>query len=63
MKIVFVADFFHDQVQGGAEIYDNVLISMLQKSGVKVIRLNAAKCSDNHIKLYRSSGFHFIISN
>ena len=40
MKIVFVSDFFEDQVKGGAEIYDGILIRMLEASGAKVVRFS-----------------------
>ena len=35
-KIVFVSDFFADQVQGGAEIYDALLVQQLESKGVKI---------------------------
>ena len=63
MKIVFIADFFEDQVKGGAEIYDGILISLLKKAGNKVVRFRSHLITDKHVRLYRESGFHFIISN
>ena len=63
MKIVFVSDFFEDQVKGGAEIYDGILIRLLRESGSKVVRFSTREFIDKHVLLYRQSGFHFIISN
>ena len=63
MKIVFVSDFFEDQVKGGAEIYDGILIRMLETSGAKVVRFSTQEFIDKHVLLYKKSGFHFIISN
>ena len=63
MKIVFVSDFFEDQVKGGAEIYDGILIRMLRESGSKVVRFSTREFIDKHVLLYRNCGFHFIVSN
>tara|TARA_R100000008_G_scaffold82508_1_gene66841 strand:+ start:3070 stop:4689 length:1620 start_codon:yes stop_codon:yes gene_type:complete len=62
-QIVFIADFFVNQIAGGGEICDDVLISMLKSDNVKVIKLNCNNVIDKHIKLYRECGFKFIISN
>ena len=62
-KLVFVSDFFADQVQGGAEIYDDLLIKELQNRGVKVCKFNCHEFTDKHFKLYEKSGFMFLVSN
>jgi len=62
-KVVFVSDFFSDQVQGGAEIYDALLIQQLESKGVKVCKFNSHEFTDKHFKLYEKTGFMFLISN
>ena len=41
MKIIFIADFFIDQVLGGGELNNEELIEMLIKDGHKVKKLIA----------------------
>ena len=62
-KLVFVADFFSDQVQGGAEICDEILISELRKRGIKVAKFNSREFTEKHIGLYLKTGFNLLISN
>lgn len=62
-KVVFVSDFFVNQVQGGAEIYDSILIEELRKRGVKVCEFNSHEFTDKHFKLYEKAGFMFLVSN
>lgn len=62
-KIVFVSDFFADQVQGGAEIYDALLVQQLESKGVKVCKFNSHEFTDKHFKLYEKTGFMFLVSN
>ena len=61
--IVFISDFFVDQIAGGGEICDNVLMSLFRSDGYKIAKFNSHITSDNHIKLYRKCGFKFIVSN
>ena len=37
-KILFISDFYANEMQGGAEIYDNILIGLLQNDDVKVVK-------------------------
>ena len=62
-KIVFIADFFAKEIKGGAEIYDDILISLLREDSVKVITFKSSAITPKHINLYYKCGFHFIISN
>jgi len=62
-KIVFIADFFVNELSGGGEIYDDILISLFVADGTQVIRFKSNEIIDKHINLYRKCGFHFIISN
>ena len=62
-KIVFISDFFVDQVSGGAEIYDSILIEELIKKDYKVCKFNSQEFTVKHFKLYENTGFYFIISN
>ena len=38
MQVVFVADFFSDQILGGAESNDSVLISYLESNNFNVVK-------------------------
>lgn len=62
-KVVVVADFFVDQVQGGAEIYDDLLIQEMINNGIKVCKFNSQEFSRKHFELYEGMGFVFLISN
>ena len=62
-KLVFISDFFVDQVSGGGEICDDILTSFFTKENIKVIKFNSHLIIDKHIKLYRSCGFEFLVSN
>jgi len=61
-KIVFVSDFFENQVSGGAEICDGVLIRELSKTH-KICKFNSSEFTVKHFNLYKSCGFSFLISN
>ena len=62
-KIVYIADFFIDEIAGGAEIYDDILINLLRNDGFDVVKFKNVEISDKHINLYRLCGYHFIVSN
>ena len=62
-KIVYISDFFVEEIAGGAEIYDDILVNLLRNDGYNVIKFKNAELSDKHIKLYRLCGYHFIVSN
>jgi hypothetical protein len=62
-KLVFISDFFVDQVSGGAEIYDSILINELQERGIKVCKFNSLEFSKKHFHLYEKMGFVFLVSN
>lgn len=62
-KVVFISDFFDDQISGGAEICDAILIDELQKKGVKVCKFNSHEFTKKHFGLYERMGFVFLVSN
>jgi hypothetical protein len=62
-KLVFISDFFVNQIAGGGEICDDVLLSLMKEDGTKIIKFNSHTIVDKHIKLYRNCGFKFLISN
>jgi hypothetical protein len=62
-KILFVSDFFSNEVNGGAEIYDSVLIEELKKRNIKVAKFKSQEFNEKHINLYGKMGFVFLISN
>ena len=63
MKIFYIADFFVEDITGGAEICDNVLLSLLKQQGHKIVRFRSAEVTPKHIRLYQKLGFHVLISN
>ena len=62
-KILFISDFFIDEISGGAEICDDILIRLLCDDGFDVVKFKNTDLTDKHIKLYRTCGYHMIISN
>ena len=62
-KIVFIADFYVDEIRGGAEICDEILIDLLRKDEFHVVKFKNKDLNEKHINLYRLCGYHFIISN
>ena len=59
MNIGFIADFFSDQILGGAELNDSVLISNLSERGLQVDKLISSEVSVDDILKYD----FFIVSN
>jgi len=62
-KIVFIADFFVDQIKGGAEIYDSILIELFRADNIEVVTFKNSDITANHVRLYRECNNHFIVSN
>jgi len=62
-KLVFISDFFVNEINGGGEICDDVLISELRKRGVKVCSFRSREVTTKHIQLYKNCGFTFLVSN
>ena len=40
-NIVFISDFFQEDLIGGAELNDSVLISSLEKKGLKILKIKS----------------------
>jgi|TARA_R110002074_G_scaffold19416_2_gene61831 hypothetical protein len=62
-QIVFVADFFADQVKGGGELNDWELISLLKNMKYEIELWNSNQVRVATIKQRISSGCKFIVSN
>ena len=62
-KVLFVADFFANEVRGGAEIYDDILATLFQNDDITTVKLKTTEILDKHIRLYRECGFHVLVSN
>ena len=62
-KIVFVADFFADQVKGGGELNDWELIGLLRDMKCEVELWNSNQIKVETVRQRISSGCKFIISN
>ena len=61
MKIIFIADFFVDQVLGGGELNNEELLHMFVADGHGVIKMNSHHLTESFIK--NNKGAHFIIAN
>jgi len=62
-QIIFIADFFVDQVKGGGELNDWELIELLRGLKYEVELWNSNQIRVSTIKQRISSGYKFIISN
>tara|TARA_R110000824_G_scaffold373960_1_gene564414 strand:- start:7052 stop:7894 length:843 start_codon:yes stop_codon:yes gene_type:complete len=60
-KIVFVADFFSDQVLGGGELNNDELINIIVSKEYQVTKLNSDRINDNFIDSHPDS--FYIIAN
>ena len=58
-KVAFISDFFSDDILGGAELNDAVLISRLESKGVEVTKLRTSSITDEQI----ITNDVFIVSN
>ena len=61
MKIIFIADFFANQVVGGGELNNNELIELLKSQGFEVECVNSHLVSPKFIKENHSN--RFIVAN
>ena len=64
MKIIFIADFFVDEVPGGGELNNEEFISLLNKTKNYYNEIVKIKSSDVSLGfLYEHKDLKFIISN
>jgi hypothetical protein len=61
-KIIFIADFFADEVPGGGELNNEQLIQILQKRGVDVSQIKSQNVSPNFLQ-EQTKDTKFIIAN
>ncbi len=61
MKYVFIADFFREQILGGAECADNTLIDYLRSKGHTVESVTCLQITAESIK--KNKGANFIVGN
>ena len=61
-KLVFISDFFSEHIQGGAEIYDEVLVKELRKK-TKVAMFQSNVFGLKHLNFYLFHDYNFVISN
>jgi len=61
MKIIFIADFFANQVLGGGELNNEELLEMLVIDGYDVIKINSHNLTSAHIEKYKNDCF--IVAN
>ena len=60
-RIVFVADFFDNDLVGGAELNDGVLIRRLTDLGYKIKSVKSSLITEEFLKSHED--FFYIISN
>ena len=49
MKIVFIADFFVEQILGGGELNNDELLKMLVQDGHEVLKINSHQVAPEFI--------------
>ena len=55
MKIIFIADFFVEQILGGGELNNDELLKMLAQDGHEVLKINSHQVTPEFIDtLYTS---------
>ena len=62
-KILFISDYFVNQITGGGELNDWELINILKNSGNEIDYLNSSDVSVETILKLSNSGYKFIVSN
>ena len=62
-KILFISDYFVNQITGGGELNDWELINILKNSGNEIDYLNSSDVSVETISKLSNSGYKFIVSN
>mgnify|MGYP003649801974 FL=1 len=62
-KILFISDYFVNQITGGGELNDWELINILKNSGNEINYLNSSDVSVETILKLSNSGYKFIVSN
>lgn len=50
MELIFISDFFVDEIRGGAEIVDHHLLDLLSKKKIIVKKIKSSQLSENFIK-------------
>ena len=61
-KVIFIADFFADEVPGGGELNNQQLIQILQKRGVDVLEIKSQNVSPQFLQ-EQDKNTKFIIAN
>ena len=61
MKIIFISDFFVDEIKGGAEIVDSHLLNLLSKKGLNIEKIKSQNVTQEYIK--NNFDKTFLISN
>lgn len=61
MKLVFIADYFSDQVLGGGELNNDELVNIFQQQNIEVIKIHSHEVSAAFIEAHASC--QFIIAN
>lgn len=60
-KIIFIADFFVDEINGGGELNNEEFINILTTKGYQIEKINSRICTLDYIKLNKNS--FFILGN
>ncbi len=60
-NIIYISDFFADEILGGGELNDNELINIFINKGINIIKFKSSQINQEILKKYKTN--HFIISN
>lgn len=62
-KLVYISDFFVHEINGGAEICDDVLLQELFAKNIQIVKIKSMQLTAKHILHYIQNDYNFLISN
>ena len=64
MKIVFIADFFAEEVSGGGELNNEELIQILSAQDHEILKIKSYVCGKEAFDHFKQMDYiHFLIGN
>jgi len=48
-KVIFVADFFKEDITGGAELHDDVVLQYFKKAGILFNKIRCAEITEDYV--------------
>ena len=63
MDILFIADVFADEIPGGGELVNDLVISGLREKGHNIITIKSQDLDIQELLHYSCNGYHIILAN